>query len=142
MNGRSINLLPGLTGDTQVISLNNGGRLNMCLNAGQPSAGMQYLLLGSLSGSSPGLPLGLGILPLNFDSWLIYTISNPNIPPYAGTFGPLGASGNAMASFTLPALLPPFLHGLKVTHAYTVLDPFFRFVDFSNPIEVTLLLTP
>ncbi len=111
-----------------------GARISFRLRAGTAQAGSPYILGGSLSGSSPGTPIGNLVLPLNIDSLTNFILMNLNQPPFIDFSGPLLDHGTGNALFVLPAA--PGLTGLSTTWAYLLLDP----VDFvSNPLVVQLV---
>ncbi len=132
----------GLFSDTTQISALAGGTAQLTLIAGATYAGLPYLLLGSLSGTSPGVPIDpLSTLPLNVDSYLLHTLQNANAPPLAGSFGLLDASGRGSATFTLPQSTNPVLVGLIVDHAFVVVEllPGLLAVPFvSNPVPIAI----
>ncbi|HEX6884176.1 MAG TPA: hypothetical protein VF530_12420 [Planctomycetota bacterium] len=98
-------------------------RVTLELNAGPSFAGLPYRVLGSLSGTSPGLTLPGGLhLPLNADAYFSYTLA-PSGPPLSSSFGALDASGRAQALFELPGRIPPALLGRTLGHAFIVTDP-------------------
>jgi hypothetical protein len=103
------------------VSVSAGGFQTMDLDAGVANAGNPYLLVGSLSGTNPGLPLDNFVLPLNVDSYFLYTLNNPNVPPLTGSFGVLDPQGKAQAFFSLPPAANPNLVGLTVNHAAAVI---------------------
>ena len=111
-----------LSADTDTLSLAAGGAQNLALHAGASHAGDLYLLLGSAAGTSPGVPVGGGTLPLNVDGYFLFTLGNANTPPLSGSFGVLGPAGDAAAQFALPAGSPATLAGATVWHAYVTLD--------------------
>ncbi len=101
------------------LSLANGGSVEFVLDAGPNRANHGYWLLGSFSGTAPGLALGPNlVLPLQVDAYTMFTAQQPNSAPLLGSFGSLDATGMAVASFQLPANLPPGLLGLALDHAY------------------------
>lgn len=110
----------GLSGTPGSISLSAGGTQSLVVNAPPSVAGQPYLLLGSLTGTAPGIPLDGLVIPLNVDGYTIATLLAPNAPPLAGSFGLLGPNGDALASFTLPPGAAPQLAGFTVAHAYVV----------------------
>ncbi len=128
-----------LSQDTDSVSVATGGTLTLSLNAGPTQAGRPYWLLGSLSGTSPGLPIGGGlVLPLNFDAWLLYTIQIPNnATPYAQNRSTLDGLGRATAFLTVPSGLGSALVGLTVSHAYVLEAP----INYTSN-GVTMTLTP
>lgn len=122
------------------LSLAGGGSQVLQLDAGPTHAGSLYLLLGSTSGTTPGLPAGALVLPLNPDAYFTFTLQNPGAPPLSGSFGQLDTAGRAMVSFDLPAGSNPALAGAVVHHAYAVLDVSpFGVPLTSNPAALTLL---
>ena len=129
-----------LSADLGGVSVSLGGVQTLSLDAGSASAGMLHLLLGTVTGTSPGLPSGTFVLPLNFDPYTNYTLNNPNIPPLTNSLGALDGSGQATASFSLPAATTANLVGVTAHHAYAVLSPFTGETTLvSNAIPVELL---
>lgn len=112
---------PTLVATPNSISVTSGGVQTLSLLAGAEHAQLPYLMLGSLSGDSPGFPLDGKLLPLNVDPYLTYTLTAPNTGPYAGAFGTLDAQGQATCTFTVPANAPPSLQGVSFWHAYVVI---------------------
>ena len=129
-----------LVQDAGSLSVSAGGTTNFFLNAGPANAGLFYLLLGSLSGTAPGLPLGAVTLPLNMDAYFSFTLSNANGPILEDTFGLLDACGTARAAFHLPAGAAPGAVGLTADHAYAVFD-FLGNATFAS-VPQPLSLTP
>jgi hypothetical protein len=91
---------------------------------GSDFAGDLYLLLGSFSGTSPGLAIGGVTLPLvALDPYFNLTLTQPNLPPFSQTFGTLDGNGGASASLTIPPGLATPLIGITINHAFLALDP-------------------
>jgi hypothetical protein len=104
-------------------SLGLGGTQTFALNAGPGLQGQVFWLLGSLSGTAPGIPVGGGlVLPLNPDAYLVFGVLHSNLPPLDNSLGLLGPTGQASAAFGLPPGTDPSLAGLTLHHAYAVLD--------------------
>jgi len=99
------------------------GSQDLLLRAGPDRGGEGYFLLGSLSGTSPGLPVpgspGLG-LPLNFDAYFQITLAGG---PFLNQTGTLDADGHADAALALPPVAEPAFAGLHLHHAYVTFDP-------------------
>src|SRR5262245_34474141 len=128
-----------LTGNTTTINLLVGGTQTLDLNAGPAFAGALYIVLGSVSGTSPGFPAGAFTLPLNLDGYFLFTLLNPNTGLLANSLGFLGGAGTAQASFNIPPGTDPSLAGLVVNHAYGIVDPVSGAVlGVSNSVAVTL----
>jgi len=120
------------------VSVGSGGSQSLNLNAGPCNGGRFYLVLGSVTGTTPGLPLGGGvILPLNADAYFNRTLAAPNLPPMGASFGVLNGAGQASASFTLPPGLTVNLVGVTVHHAYVLLTPALDFA--SDAVSVSLV---
>ncbi|MEO0649632.1 MAG: hypothetical protein AAFZ65_02995 [Planctomycetota bacterium] len=115
--------LQGLCSGPDVVSLNAGGPHNFALFAGAANGGRIYLLLGSASGTQPGLVAGDLTLPLNSrDVYFDFTLQGANTGPLQATFGVLGPDGTATAALDLPPGLSPTLAGLVLHHAFVVFD--------------------
>lgn len=122
--------------DTEVSTV-TGGTIEFDLIAGTRHAGRTYYLAGSLAGTNPGIPLGGGLtLPLNVDEYLLNATGTSLLPNSIGT---IAANGRADASFVLPAGVGTALSGLKIDHAYLVVDPSTLTIHHvSNPVSVQL----
>jgi len=114
-----------------------GGTAGFFLNAGDNNAARGYLVLGTVSGSSPGimLPGGVATLPLNWDLFTSAILANLNSPIFQDFMGTLDASGQASAQLLFPPA--PGTAGLKLTFAYALNGPWNY---ASNP--VTIDITP
>ncbi|MHC4943814.1 MAG: M14 family zinc carboxypeptidase [Planctomycetota bacterium] len=115
-----------------------GGPVNFTLMAGSGNASRNYLLLGSVSGTSPGYPLpgGLVTLPLNWDDFLVMVLTMINTPVFDDFMGKLDTGGNAAAQLNVPHL-PPTAAGVVMYFAFTLNNPF----DFvSDTVEIKILL--
>jgi len=119
------------------VSAGIGGTCDFSLQSGSEDAGRKYLLLGGVTGSSPGYPLpgGLAVLPINWDVFTDLVFAYVNTALFVDFMGILDASGSAAASLVAPAL-PPTSVGAVMTYSYVVSNPF----DFaSNPVEVEIV---
>jgi hypothetical protein len=125
--------------DIAEINATAGGTQNLYLYAGAQHAGKGYYVLGSVSGTSPGLPFNANAhLPLNYDFYFQALLSFPNVI-VLNSFSTLDGAGNSVAQFVVPAATGiPF--AVTVNHAYIVLSPFNVPVMASNAVPV--LLTP
>lgn len=134
---------PGLFGAPAVLSATVGGDHVLHLNAGMEHAGATYLVLGSISGTSPGLTAGPGSgglhLALVPDVYFAQTLLHPNVPPLYDTLGTLDTQGYGEAHLLVPGGLGA-LAGLTVHHAFVVADGGGTVVATSAP--TTLTLTP
>lgn len=104
------------------ISVSAGGAQSLELDAAPGQAANVYLVVGSASGTSPGLPLGVVELPLVPDAYLLLSVTGANQPPFGATLGVLDEVGRAQASWTLPAGSNPALAGLVLNHAFVAFD--------------------
>ena len=132
--------VPSLAGAPADVSLAAGGSHVLELAAGPACAHDVYLVLGSTSGTEPGVPLGDLVLALVPDSYTNLTLVAPNQPPLASTLGVLDASGTASAAIVVPAGSNPTLAGLVFHHAFLALDAAAAgLVTFaSDPVSLTL----
>ena len=112
-----------LLGSPQSLSIASGGTQSLDLRAGSGHAGELYFLLGSASGTQPGIDINGLNLPLNQDAWFLSTLLTPNQGALVGTLGNLDAAGRGSAALVVPAgSLDPALAGLELMHAFVVLD--------------------
>ena len=127
----------GLWSDEKFISASTGGTITLTLDAGPSNAGRNYVILGSVSGTSPGTPLpgGLTTLPLNWDSFTNIVWSNINTPMFANFMGTLDGNGQATAQLNIEPVSSEYI-GTKIYFAYCLNNPF----DYvSNPIEIEII---
>ncbi|QDU69410.1 hypothetical protein [Engelhardtia mirabilis] len=128
---------PALTVDTASISLSAGGSAGFALDAGAANAGRVYLMLGSVTGSSPATTVGGLDIPLVIDAYTLFTLANPTAPPLIGALGFLDGQGAGTAGFSLPAGSDPALAGIDLHHAYLLPLPVLDFA--SNAVSFSLV---
>jgi hypothetical protein len=93
--------------------------------AGGPSlANRGYGVLASISGTSPGTPIGSVTLPLNVDGFTGLIAANFLTPALPGFLGVLNGDGNAFASFDTTIPVPAGLLGLAIDFAWLTTAPF------------------
>ncbi|QDU84218.1 hypothetical protein Pla163_13250 [Planctomycetes bacterium Pla163] len=120
------------------ISVAAGGSQSLSLRAGVERAGDVYLMLGSLTGTSPAVPLGGGVeLPLVPDAYTDLCVAVS--APLAAPFGVLGPDGEAQSAFVLPPAAAAGFTGLTVHHAYIAIDLLTFDVFASNAVDVLLV---
>jgi outer membrane protein assembly factor BamB len=133
----------GISGTPDQISVSAGGSQVLFVDMDDSLAGKSYQVLGSASGTQPGVTYTGVNVPLNYDAYLVFTLLNPNSPLLNGSGGILNSLGQATAIFTLPPASDPSLAGLVVNHAAIVLDVVGGFVVIVEATDAAdLLLTP
>lgn len=131
-----------LSADRGLVSVSLGGVVDFALEAGGAAGGDLYLLLGSSSGTAPGLVLDGVTLPLAVpDTYFDFSLANANGGALADTFGVLGAGGDATASLTIPPGSSLGLAGLSLHHAFLTLDAGSGVAESASN-AVPLLLVP
>ena len=100
------------------LSLLTGGTTGFALDAGPSNGGAFYWVFGSVTGTSPGTPLGTVVLPLNFDPFFRLTLFKPFLGIFGSFVGFLDGNGQGAASFTIPPATDPTLAGLTLWFAY------------------------
>ena len=125
------------------VSAASGGIQNLYLRAGTAHAGELFLILGSLSGTSPGLPIpGTTLtLPLNYDPYtgLLFSSSGAGfVTPFSGT---LDAQGEANSLLAIPAGTNPVHVGKAFHHAFVSIDVVgsLQVESVSNPVKATIV---
>ncbi|HKX46010.1 MAG TPA: FG-GAP-like repeat-containing protein [Planctomycetota bacterium] len=133
-------LAPPLGGAPATIGVSTGGTQGLALTAGQEHAALLYFVLGSASGTAPGVLVGGHLLPLQvFDQYFLFTVSSPNTAVLTSTLGILSPEGTGQAFINVPAGLST-LAGATLHHAYVVFGVDTSVVYASNALP--LLLVP
>ncbi|MHC4446038.1 MAG: S8/S53 family peptidase [Planctomycetota bacterium] len=112
-----------------------GGTVNFTLDSGPGNANRTYLLLGTSSGNSPGIPLpgGTTTMPLNWDQLTNLIINQINSPVFSDFWGTLDGLGTATAQMNLGPI--PGAAGYTMQFAYALSQPW----DYvSNPLAVNI----
>lgn len=130
---------PALFGAPEFLSVTSGTEQVQLLDAGPSQAGRPYLLLGSASGTVPGISVDTVLLPLNFDVYTVYTLQIAASPLYPGSFGLLDGDGQGSAAKVVEDGINPALAGLVVSYAYLTFGPLGTAQLASNAIGLTLL---
>jgi hypothetical protein len=102
--------------------LASGGSVDLLTSFAPQAQFDLFLVLGSLTGCAPGVPLGSLVVPLGPDAWTTFTLASPNQPQLANTFGILDALGGAAARIDFTPDLPAALAGLTAYHATLGID--------------------
>lgn len=113
----------GLTVDQPRLPIGRRSVVAFALAGGSSLANRAYLVAGSLSGTTPGLPLGLVTLPLNFDGFTGLIVANAGGPSLPGFVGTTSAAGDAFAGFDTGIAVPAGLLGLTLDFAWLTLGP-------------------
>jgi len=126
-------------GEIDEFSAEIGGEADLILNAGIPNAYRNYLVLGSISGTTPGTFLSnvVGYLPLNWDLFTetILASFGANSKFFRGFSSSLDEWGCAEATFCTGGALPPDAAGLVHHLAFILINP----CDFvSNPVKISI----
>lgn len=124
-------LLPGME---QEISASSGGAVSLFLES---EAFRPYAVLGTLSGTAPGIPIGSVILPLNYDLVMAAVVELWNTPICDNFLGVLDARGQAQASFNIIKPFDPALAGQAFNFAFLLTGPKIDFA--SNAIQVEII---
>ena len=127
-----------LQASEDTLTAGTGGKVDFDLNATADYANRLYLILGSVSGTEPGLPLSPGVtIPINWDpltELLINLLSSPALVDFTGN---LDGSGKAAAALDSLGPIPPDAVGLVMSFAYACMDYPFDFA--SNPVNVEIV---
>ena len=106
--------------DRESLSATAGGVVSFNVEAGSARAGEAYVMLGSLSGTTPGFSLHGVQVPLNIDAYLTGLLGSVGTGIYSTWVGALDSKGGASATYALPPL--PFLSGVTFNHAALTID--------------------
>ncbi|MFO0981942.1 MAG: sialidase family protein [Planctomycetota bacterium] len=123
-------LHPDFFTDRDSLSAATGGAAHLTLNMGPNWAGKQYLIFGSVTGTTPGLDVWPGVhLPLDFDAYLILVYAFRNGPVFQNFEGTLDGQGSALATLDTLGPFDPLFSGITLYHAAVIYDP--------NPVWAT-----
>jgi hypothetical protein len=131
---------PGLTSlraDAERVSLSKGGLIRLQGQGPKHYAGAAFVLLGSATGTSPGLRFGPVELPLLWDAYSALVLAAPGATVSPG-MGVLDSKAAFVGVFSVPPASPAALKGLRLHHAWLALDLSGRVRFASNPISVLL----
>ena len=128
-----------LTASDHLVSVASGGLVEFYPAAGPEQGGKLFFLLGSASGTKPGVPVpGGATLPLNFDAYTTFTLTSPDTAPLDQTLAFLDSEGDGFSTFTLGVDSPPEFAGIVLHHAFVVLGA--SSVDaVSNAVPIVLV---
>lgn len=123
--------------DADELQESAGGTIQFALRPGLVHLNRNYLILGSASGTEPGIPLpgGTTILPLNRDWFTPIVMSLVNTTICVDFMGVINETGTKTAQL-VTGPLPPGSAGLKIYFAYAMNNPF-NFA--SNPLEIEIV---
>ena len=125
------------TADNHKLYAVEGGIINFNIDAGASNALRTYLVLGSLSGVSPGtlLPGGQSILPLNWDPFTGLVLSLINTPVFVDFLGILDSEGRGYPRLCSTPI-PGVYCGLTVYFASCLCSPYNY---ASNPVGIHII---
>ena len=105
----------GIDADKRILSANRGGQVKFELEIGPNAAGLDYWLLATLSGTTPGVDFPNGVhLPLNPDALFGWVIATTNSNAFRNFRGTLGSTGDATAVFDTLGPFDPGLVGMEI----------------------------
>ncbi len=128
--------LASLAVDRSSVRVPMGGAQQITLEAGVANAGATYVILGSVTGTNPGVRFAGLLIPL-VPEW--YTSVTPFSPWMTGFMGQLSPLGRANATFSVPAGLSSSALGLSFYHVALTLDPATILGFASNAVSLTLV---
>jgi hypothetical protein len=105
-------------------SLSLGGHNEYHIDFDAALAGHVHIVVGSISGIAPGLPLAGGwVLPLNYDGYTLFTQLNVNSHNYVNSLGFLDSLGDTRMRLFIPAGEDRIFAGLPFAYAAVAFDP-------------------
>jgi hypothetical protein len=102
--------------DIDQISAATGATPIFTLDAGSPYSFCDYRILGSVTGTNPGIKLNGVPIPVNYDTFTLLTILYANTASFPNFYGVTSTGGVATASMVVPAV-PASLVGLQFDFA-------------------------
>jgi hypothetical protein len=106
-----------------VVSAVRGAVVPLTLNLGPQKKGRRFLILGSASGTQPGILFRGAALPLNADAFLRLTFDSAGGPLLPNSKGVLDLAGRAVCGFQPPpSFLSPWV-GRRLEWSAVILEP-------------------
>jgi hypothetical protein len=105
--------------DVTSIPASTGGTANFTLSAGPRHGDAEYHVLGSTSGTAPGIDFYFENVPVNFDLFTLATVVEADDATFPGFTGFLDSNGSATASL-VSGPLPQELVGVQMDFAMLV----------------------
>jgi len=127
---------------TNAISVAAGGTRGLYVRAGEARAGDVFLLLGSLSGSTPGTPDPVTgwTIPINVDAYTLFLIQNGGGAILSPWIGVLDADGRVDATYAVAPGTSASFAGRTVHHTFLAVDPTtLTLTAIGNAVRVRLL---
>jgi hypothetical protein len=122
------------------VSLAQGGRHELHLAAGTAHAQQLYVVLGSATGTAPGVPIdGAFLVPLVPDDYTLWTLNLMGSALLPGSFGVLDEFGGGHAALAIPPGASAALVGLHLHHAFLTWNALGALDFVSNAATVELL---
>ena len=126
-----------LTSDTSSLGLFRGGKVVFYIHAGTTEAGSLCMMLGTASGTLPGILIGKERLLLNNDAYLSFTLAAP-LAVFTNNLSTLDPQGLGQIGFTLPTGLPASIAGKTLHHSCLFLGKSgLTFANTAVPLELT-----
>jgi len=118
------------------VSAAQGVDMNLYLGAGSGNGNRKYLVLGSFSGTVPGMTLPGGMnLALNWDLLTTVILNNLGTPAFVNFLGNLDAQGRTTAMMNSLGPMPAATIGMTMHFAYALKGPW-DYISNSLPIEI------
>lgn len=133
--GRAFVYTTGLAASPRMISAALGGTITLTLDIGAGNANRPYLVLGSLAGIEPGIPLPKVHLPLSIDPVVQAMFLAPNSFFFRNTRGNLDANGRATSSILILNNWLTGAVGRNLTFAFGLIDDLKM---ASNPVQIEI----
>ena len=122
-----------------MVVLSAGGAVTFYVSTCPPRPGDIYAMLGSFSGTSPGIDVGPFVIPLNFDPYFMISVTAANTYPFVASSAFLDGNGEAQAQFGLVPGTDPTLAGITLYHAFVIVDlATLTPIQVSEPDSITL----
>ncbi|QDU70150.1 hypothetical protein [Engelhardtia mirabilis] len=121
----------------ETASISGQGTQSLVLDPGIEFGGSTFIMLGSITGTSPGIQVDGLVVPLQPDAYFDIVLSSPSLVLSTGA-GVLDGFGQALVTFAVPPGLSGSLAGATLHHAYVLLGTGGTLALASNAVPVTL----
>ena len=129
-----------LTADVLEVSKHEETIQTLTLDAGPAHAGLEFVFVGTMSGTDPGFVDSGWTIPINPDAYTQILVSQPHLSPIHPLHGYLDSSGRVTATFEVVRRWnSTTIVGETFHHACVVYDALGEIVFVSNAVPVTVV---
>ncbi len=136
----AVGTTPNAQAKFERVSISSGAQQQIAVEFGPGLAFQPYILLGSLSGTSPGFSSNGVFIPLNWDAYFTAALGGQTSSITVGELGLLDGNGETRAGFVAPGGALPFsLVGQTLHQSVLAVNSFSGLLAASSPVRLSFV---